>query len=86
MLDDAVEFRDMPTAHAHKIHKETYRRRVKVDEQFAGVLKQQDEMISPDILGIFREAFEGRARCDCIFKADGVGFKRASFHLPQPHV
>ena len=29
LLDDAVGFRDMPTAHAHE---GTYRRRVKVDE------------------------------------------------------
>lgn len=82
MLDDAVEFRDMRML-IGPIRKLTGI--ASKQEQFASVLKQQDEMNSPDTLGIFREAFEGRARCDCIFKADGVGFKRASLHFPQPH-
>ena len=29
-------------------------------------------MISPDTLGIFREAFEGRTSFDCILKAGGA--------------
>lgn len=37
-------------------------------------------MISPDTLGLFREVFEEGARCDCIFKTDGVD---SLFTLPS---
>jgi len=41
-------------------------------QQFAGVLKQQEVMISADSSGIYGEGFEGRASCDGILKADGA--------------
>ena len=36
-------------------------------------------MISPDTLGLCGKAFEGRARCDCILRADGDTDRSKSF-------